>query len=203
MTNVNNPQPKKPDVIDWANQDTGGFRPLPPDGEHTQKVLAVDFGPDAAKGNPLRNKNGYLQAIVTSEIVAPGTPYDKARVSFTRINTQKWTNRNSNGIADFLASCGSKATPSDDASYQAAAKACVGQTFKAKTAWEAYDKETGTNVKGMGSFPLNVSVAGVKPSPNLPEGAPLPYVMVKRQDGSSEKVYANTRLTFFSSKKAL
>ncbi len=191
MSDVNNPTPQKPDVIDWKTYDMGGFKPMPLPGSGYQlKLTKLDFGPNAATA-PTRNRAGYLQVTVEAEVIAPGKPYNGAKTSFNRFSTKKWTNRNGSPMGDLLRAAGSQAQPTSDADYVKAVSALLNQTVTASLKWEIYSQEHNLNVN---SAKHEDQFAKDK------DGVMQPYVLVKGANGESEKVYANTRIGFLSAK---
>lgn len=194
--NANTPQVQKPDPIDWKTYNAGGFVPMPPPGPgYSLKVTKVDFGANPAAA-PTRNKDGYLQATVDFEVVAPGQPYDGAKVLYSRFSTKKWANRNGNPMGDLLKSVGSQAQPQTDQDYVKALGAIVNQVAKASLKWEIYSQEHSLNLSSTkpDQFALfEKNEQGVT--------QPFVYVGEAGADGKREKVYANTKVGFFAAKK--
>lgn len=140
---------RQADPVDWTNYDDGGAgKPLPPKGEYELETVTV---------KKERNKQGYLQMVADVKVIAPGQPFDGYLSRFNNFNTQKWPNRNGNGLADYLRGHGMAGPFNTDEEYEAAAMATVGRRFRGGVDWRVYDSATGFTVAKYEDFPTDAS----------------------------------------------
>lgn len=133
MADVN--QAKAPDAIDWSNYDSGGKTITPP-------PLAGDVGLQTTKVEWGTTKDGYLQAMLSVKVIAPGKEGDGHEANFIRLSTKKWANRNGNPMADYLRAHGIEAAPQTNEDYQQLVNATVGRMAEAAVDRRGYDKQT-------------------------------------------------------------
>lgn len=142
-----------PDPIEWGTYEDGGSgKPLPPSGEYELIVDSVTVRDQ--EGKLLRSRKGYLQPVIDVKVVDPGKPHDGFLSKFNRFNTQKWSNRNGNPLADYLRGFGMTGPFTTDEEYANAALATKGRTLRATLDWEIYDSASSFSLKGMENFPL-------------------------------------------------
>lgn len=146
---------KAPDPVDWSSYEDGGTgKPLPPGGlEYELEVMEVQTkGQD---GLLSRARSGYFQPVIDVKVIAPGQPHDGFLSRFNRFNTQKWTKRNGNPLADYLRGFGMTGPFGTDEEYASAALATKGRRLRATLDWEIYDSASGFSLKGMENFPVD------------------------------------------------
>lgn len=178
MADVNTMTLREPDPIAAEAYVDGGqttFKPIPPKGLYTLISKGVEWG---------ATNEGYLQAVLTHVVQAPGQPYDGHEVRFHRVNTKKWPNREGSSILDYLRAHGVTEIPvgaGANERYRALVTALLGRPFQAGLDWEAFLSGV-VEVKGMENFP------------NTPDGGKQDWVANPAEPG--KKVYARARIVY-------
>lgn len=153
----------------------GGTFVMPPEGLYTG---VVSTPPEIGK----TREKGYLQFLL-NPITVVGGAHDGFEVRYTRINTQKWPNRKSNGVLDYLGAHGIKVVPASNEDYTALVMRTVGRPFPFFGKWEGKCKMCQMRVKGMLKFPVDSVGNRLSrmrcPACSSPEGAtPVLDVMI-------------------------
>ncbi len=146
--NVNTVDLAPPDPIEGEVEVGGLGKPfvMPQEGLYTGVVKAIEVGRTRDKG--------MLQFLL-NPIVIVGGPHDGFEVRYTRINVQKWPNRNSNGVLDYLSAHGITEIPKSNDRYVELVGATLGLPFAFWGRWEGKCKTCEFRIKGMAKFPRN------------------------------------------------
>lgn len=150
--------------VDFDNyQDASEFPPPAPEGVYTFKQESVEF--DATK-------EGFLLAILSHSIQAPGEPVDGHKINFDRVSNKPFER---NGVkvsqmADQIRSLGNVERPRTAEDYGNAISAGVGQLWKGQTQWEAGCNHAGTEHEVEWGDSKVFRLKGMKKFPTLPSG---------------------------------
>lgn len=147
MTDVNTLDLNPPEPIEGDVEKGNVGKPfvMPPDGLYTG-VLRVQ--PEVGK----TREKGLLQFLL-NPITIVGGEHDGFEVRYTRINVQKWPNRNSNGVLDYLAAFGITEVPTTNERYIDLVRSTVGTPFAFWGRWEGKCKTCAFKLKGQAKFP--------------------------------------------------
>jgi hypothetical protein len=198
---------REPEVTDWDNYNSGGssyVAPPPALDQNGRPIVYFGIG-DAAETTP--TKDGFLNVLIDPIKMVRSGQYDGYTLRFTRASVKPFQKNNQpikgnpNALANFLRATGLAVKPQTNDDYRLAVKATKNRPFGFTIDWEAYNKDTGENVKGYLAFPLDPERPGQRKS-ILKQGDE--YYEVDRQGNvlgtkkvQSEVLFANARLKFF------
>lgn len=171
MADVN--QAKAPDAIDWSNYSDGKtIIPAPLAGEVGLQTTKVDWG---------TTRDGYLQAVLSVKVIAPGKDGDGHEAGFIRVSTKKWPNRNGSPMGDYLRAHGVAAAPTTNEEYTSLVNATIGRAADAAVDRRGWDKVTSTPYEDA-AF--------------IVDGKPVNFLQLENPE---RRVFANLNVRFFKS----
>jgi hypothetical protein len=181
------------DPIDYDNYDDGpkggGTSYAPPaEGRYTGRIAALpDDGSDVISSTNSfgRTQEGYLKVQLPDIEILEGTA-NGYKVKYTRLSSKKYAKKNGSQALDFLRACGIDARPQSEAELRSLLKQTVGRPFQFQLIWQAYDKNSETEIRGAENFPL------------LPDGVTR-QSWIKDKFDDTKRWFANGTVRYFVS----
>lgn len=177
---------KKTTRADWQNYPAPSGVPLPP------HIPGEYYGTVGDKITFEANDGDLVGIVESIALVGPQEGRDPA-IHFERLWSapyQRGRRAGASRMGDFLMSAGTGELPDTDdpQEWADAVEQAKGATVRFITDWECYDSEAKVQVaKTYKDFPLD---------PEHP-GERLPYMEVKRPDGSTKKLMARQKIRFY------
>lgn len=197
---------REPEQLDWDTLGKGSNYIAPPPALDASGKPIVYYGVATGVADGA-TKDGYLQVLLDPIKIVKSGPADGYTLRFTRVSTQPFLKNgapmkgNPNSLANYLRACQVAAKPQTNSDYLAAVKAAGGKTFPFTIKWEAYNKETGEQVKGFENFPEDPERPGQRKSilkvGDVYTVRDAKGNIVGTETVCSEVLFANARLRFF------
>lgn len=136
-------------AIDYSNYKDGaaGSAP-PPEGKYFGRVGTIE------ESNFGATKEGNLKITLPDVELVNNAEGNGYKIRFASLSSKKYKNREGSQMADFLRACGIPVQPKTNEEMKAAFKMASNRQFQFQGVWEAYNKDTQTNISGEASFPL-------------------------------------------------
>jgi hypothetical protein len=209
MSNAAQTNLREPDQMNWDNYNPGGKYSPPPPAEGPDGKPIVYYGQVKAKFEDKdlsATDEGYRSYQVGPlTIVKSGTKADGHQIKFAYVNVKK---REKNGktidassAGDFLRAAQIVAKPQTNDQYDAAVRQTANKVVPFVIDWEARNKETGEEVKGFRSFPMDPDRPGERKA-ILKKGDVVNILdnqgnVVGQKTVTSEVLFANARVRYY------